>query len=213
MPRPTLSIFPSDPPQATSPPSHLTSGTLVRFARATAAEESSAMTSSNLPSNPSAPMAPTRHPRRGFLAYWDEHPGVRSGDQLTLGERAADRMRNTMGSWAFVGGFILAMALWAIVNSVFWLGGSGHKHGFDPYPYILLNLMLSMIAGLQGAILLIAAKRSDQIASELAQHDFDTDRRAFDRIEAVHSRLEQVARDNRELLEENTQLLEQLLRR
>ena len=151
-----------------------------------------------------------RHPRRGFLTYWDRHPGVPSGDQLTLGERAADKVRNSMGSWGFVGLFIGVMAAWAIVNSIFYLGGTHGKHGFDPYPYILLNLFLSMIAGLQGAILLIAAKRSDQIASQLAEHDYATDQQAFARIEAVHSRLEELAMSNRRLLEQNSAILEQL---
>jgi uncharacterized membrane protein len=105
---------------------------------------------------------------------WHHHPAVRSGEQLTLGERMADRMRNGMGSWPFVIGFLVVMGIWAVLNSVFYLGGSADgQHGFDPYPYILLNLMLSMIAGLQGAILLIAAKRSDQVSSELANHTFD----------------------------------------
>jgi uncharacterized membrane protein len=144
------------------------------------------------------------------LTYWDRHPAVPSGDQLTIGERAADTMRNSMGSWAFVGIFIAVMALWAIVNSVFLLGGTHGKHGFDPYPYILLNLFLSMVAGLQGAILLIAAKRSDQIASQLAEHDYATDQQAFARIEAVHSRLEELAMSNRRLLEQNSAILEQL---
>jgi uncharacterized membrane protein len=153
---------------------------------------------------------PIRHPRRGFLTYWDRHPAVPSGDQLTLGERAADKMRNSMGSWGFVGIFIAVMALWSIVNSVFWLGGTNGKHGFDPYPYILLNLFLSMVAGLQGAILLIAAKRSDQIASQLAEHDYTTDQQAFTRIEAVHTRLEELAMNNRKLLEQNSAILEQL---
>ena len=144
------------------------------------------------------------------MTYWDRHPAVASGDQLTVGERAADTMRNSMGSWVFVGVFIALMALWAIVNSVFYLGGSHGKHGFDPYPYILLNLFLSMVAGLQGAILLIAAKRSDQIASQLAEHDYATDQQAFARIEAVHSRLEELAMSNRHLLEQNTSILEQL---
>jgi uncharacterized membrane protein len=151
---------------------------------------------------------PTRHPRRGFLTYWEAHPAVPSGDQLTLGERAADKMRNSMGSWGFVGIFITVMALWAVINSIFWLGGTNGKHGFDPYPYILLNLFLSMVAGLQGAILLIAAKRSDQIASQLAQHDYDTDQRAFARIESVHSRLEELAKSNRALLEQISTLLQ-----
>ncbi len=101
---------------------------------------------------------------------WHRHPAVRTGAQLTLGERAADRMRNMMGSWPFVFCFFGLMIAWAIVNSLFYLGGSGHKHGFDPYPYILLNLFLSMLAGVQAAALLIAAKRADAISSQIAVH-------------------------------------------
>jgi uncharacterized membrane protein len=102
-----------------------------------------------------------------WKTQWHRHPGVRSPDQLNLGERAADRMRNTMGSWAFVFGFFSVMALWAIVNGILHLGGT---KGFDPYPFILLNLFLSMLAGVQAAALLIAAKRADQVASEIAVH-------------------------------------------
>ncbi len=98
---------------------------------------------------------------------WHKHPGVRTGAQLTLGERAADAMRNGMGSWPFVFLFLIFMSMWALTNSALHLGG--HK-GFDPYPYILLNLLLSTMAGLQAAALLIAAKRADQIASEIAVH-------------------------------------------
>ena len=107
---------------------------------------------------------------RGWLTHWHRHPGVRSGDQLTLGERAADRMRNVMGSWPFVFGFFGVMIAWAVANSVFYFGGQHGKHGFDPYPYILLNLFLSMLAGVQAAALLIAAKRADGISSEIAIH-------------------------------------------
>ena len=88
---------------------------------------------------------------------------------LTRGQRAADVLRNGMGSWPFIGSFVLAMLLWAGLNSVVLRNGS-----WDPYPYILLNLFLSMLAGLQGAILLIAAKRQDGISSAMAQHDYDT---------------------------------------
>jgi uncharacterized membrane protein len=107
---------------------------------------------------------------RGWQTHWHRHPGVRSGEQLTVGERAADRMRNIMGSWPFVFCFFGVMISWAVVNSVFYLGGAHGKHGFDPYPYILLNLFLSMLAGVQAAALLIAAKRADAIASEIAMH-------------------------------------------
>jgi uncharacterized membrane protein len=106
----------------------------------------------------------------GWQRNWHRHPGVRTGEALTLGERAADRMRNTMGSWTFVFCFFGIMILWAVANSVFYFGGSNSKHGFDPYPYILLNLFLSMLAGVQAAALLIAAKRADGVASEIAVH-------------------------------------------
>ena len=108
----------------------------------------------------------------GKFHGWKRHPGVRSGDQLTRGERAADKMRNGMGSWGFVFGALVFLAVWMILNKV--MGGSA----FDAYPYILLNLVLSCVAALQGAILLIAAKRSDQVSSELAQHDYQTDQDA-----------------------------------
>src|SRR5207244_6206443 len=148
--------------------------------------------------------------RRGFLAMWDLHPGVPSGDELTFSAGAADKLRNSMGSWVVVCTFIGVIAAWAIANSVFYLAGTNGKHGFDPYPYILLNLFLSMVAGLQGAILLIAAKRSDQISSQLAQHDYETDTNAVNRIDAVHSRLEEMATANRTLLEQNSAILRQL---
>src|ERR1700689_808334 len=104
-----------------------------------------------------------------WKSVWHQHPGVRSGDDLSRGERAADRMRNIMGSWGFVFGFFAVMILWAFVNTVFFEHVLHHK-AFDPYPYILLNLFLSMMAGVQAAALLIAAKRTDSIASEIALH-------------------------------------------
>ncbi|MGV8883889.1 MAG: DUF1003 domain-containing protein [Rhodoglobus sp.] len=96
---------------------------------------------------------------------------------LSTGQRAADRLRNIMGSWLFVGGFLVFMAIWAAINST--------TARWDPYPFILLNLFLSMLAGLQGAILLIAARRQDQIAAALAQHDLETNLAAKQEIEEL----------------------------
>src|ERR1043165_3178679 len=99
---------------------------------------------------------------------------------LTKGQRAADIMRNGMGSWPFVGGFIGFMIIWAAINT--WALAT---KAWDPYPYILLNLLLSMLAGLQGAILLIAAKRQDAVAAAMAQHDYDTNTKAKEEIELL----------------------------
>jgi uncharacterized membrane protein len=117
---------------------------------------------------------------------------------LTKGQRAADFMRNGMGSWPFVGGFIGFMIAWALVNSL-----ALASKAWDPYPYILLNLFLSMLAGLQGAILLIAAKRQDAIAAAMAQHDYDTDVRA----EAEIERLTAINKQQLEILHELRLLL------
>jgi uncharacterized membrane protein len=124
-----------------------------------------------------------------WKSVWHKHPGVRSGEDLTRGERAADRMRNMMGSWGFVFGFFAVMIAWAAVNTGL-LEHVFHHKAFDPYPYILLNLFLSMMAGVQAAALLIAAKRSDAISSEVALHTANnTD-------------------DIKKLIQENTQLTE-----
>ncbi len=116
---------------------------------------------------------------------------------LTRGERAADYMRNGMGSWLFVGSFLAFMMLWAVLNTL--------DLKWDPYPFILLNLFLSMLAGLQGAILLIAAKRQDALSAALAQHDFDTNTAAKVDIELL-------LEINRRQLEIITELREVLVR-
>jgi uncharacterized membrane protein len=117
------------------------------------------------------------NPRR-HLRFPRRHPGVRSGEQLTVGERAADRLRNGMGSWTFVLAAMVFLAGWMVGN-----GGTG----FDPYPFILLNLVLSCLAAMQGAILLIAARRADQISSELAAHDYAADTDSEELINEVRA--------------------------
>ncbi|MBP1134258.1 putative membrane protein [Arthrobacter sp. PvP023] len=119
---------------------------------------------------------------------------------LSRGQRAADVLRNGMGSWPFVGLFILSMVVWALVNSL-----ALADRAWDPYPYILLNLFLSMLAGLQGAILLIAAKRQDAIAAAMAQHDYDTDLQAEDEIQkltAINNQQLEILHELRQLLSE-----------
>lgn len=123
------------------------------------------------------------------MSRWKSHPHVRSGASLTRGERAADRMRNGMGSWPFVFVALVFLAVWMAFN---------RDSGFDPYPFILLNLVLSCIAALQGAILLIAAKRADQISAELAVHTFEIDKENLELTRLIHDltvKVEQLTRE------------------
>jgi len=127
----------------------------------------------------------TNMPKR--QSHWEFHPHVRSGEDRTIGERAADAMRHGMGSWPFVFAFVVFMTVWMTANAF-------SKHPFDAYPFILLNLMLSTLAGLQGAILLIAAKRADRISAELAKYHLE------------------VSEATKQMLEEHRQMLERLIK-
>ena len=123
------------------------------------------------------------------VSPWELLPGVRSGEELSRGERAADTVRNKMGSWGFVFTFTTFMFIWAVVNVIVFA-----NRGFDPYPFILLNLMLSSLAGLQGAILLIAAKRADAIAAEQALSHLTISKASSEIIREVRSEIKAVKR-------------------
>jgi len=82
-----------------------------------------------------------------------------------------------MGSWGFVFISLALLIIWMLVNG---------RDGFDPFPFILLNLVLSCIAALQGAILLIAARREDQINSELAVHTYQIDEENLALTKQIH---------------------------
>lgn len=94
--------------------------------------------------------------------HWRHHPGVRSKDQLTIGERAADSMRAGLGTWRFLGLLGLVLLAWIVTGGF----------GADRSPFFILNLSLSCIAGLQGVVILLAQKRADRVASELAVHHY-----------------------------------------
>lgn len=126
-------------------------------------------------------------------SLWKRHPHVRTGSQLTFGERSADVMRNVFGSWAFVGGFLTFMAVWMVLNTMLL--------GFDKYPFILLNLCLSMMAGLQGALILIAAKRLDRVNAEQSlAHYAETGK--LDALLNTNTDLTQAIKTNTDLLQE-----------
>jgi uncharacterized membrane protein len=94
---------------------------------------------------------------------WEWHPKVRKSSELSRGERAADRMKSVFATW------------WALIAMcavmVLWMSTGGF--GIDQEPFILLNLCLSTLAGLQCFVLLIANKRGEQIAAETAQHTLE----------------------------------------
>ncbi len=121
----------------------------------------------------------------------------------TVGERSADVMRNAMGSWGFIAGSLVLIALWMVWNA--------YAYVFDPAPYIGLNLLLSVVAALQGAVLLISAKRADGVIATLAAQDAAVNLEAERRIEALQvaiARIENIKHN--EILREIAELREMI---
>ena len=94
------------------------------------------------------------------------------GDDRTLGQRAADSIATHAGSWAFIFVFLALLAVWMLYN-----GGRDSGH-FDPFPFILLNLVLSCVAAIQAPVILMSQNRADVKRNELAEQDYRVNRRA-----------------------------------
>lgn len=105
----------------------------------------------------------------------------------TLGERAADAVAAFGGSWPFVGLFAAAMVFWVGLNA-FLLGRQGRT--FDPYPYILLNLFLSMLAAIQAPVILMSQNRQSKKDRLAAEHDYEVNLKAELEILLLHEKLD-----------------------
>ena len=101
--------------------------------------------------------------------------------QMTFGERLADRVAAFGGSWTFIGIFVVGMALWMIWNS-------RGVQPLDPFPYILLNLMLSCLAALQAPVIMMSQNRQAAKDRVDAQHDYEVSGGACARPRSVPCR-------------------------
>ena len=105
----------------------------------------------------------------------------------TLGQRAADRVASFGGSWTFVGLFAATMIAWVLLNA-FLLASRGKT--FDPYPYILLNLFLSMLAAIQAPIILMSQNRHAERDRLNAEHDYEVNLKAELEIMLLHEKID-----------------------
>jgi uncharacterized membrane protein len=106
---------------------------------------------------------------------------------LTLGQRAADKVASFGGSWTFVGLFTAVMVIWVGLNA-FLIGTRGRT--FDPYPYILLNLFLSMLAAIQAPVILMSQNRHSEKDRLNAQHDYEVNLKAELDIMLLHEKMD-----------------------
>lgn len=108
------------------------------------------------------------------------------GDDRTFWERTSDALARVGGSWTFIGGFCLALAVWIAVN----LALSPGRRAFDPYPFIFLNLVLSTVAALQAPLILMSQNRQAERDRSAAEHDYKVNLRAELEILRLHDRLQ-----------------------
>jgi len=134
------------------------------------------------------------------------HPKLLHDDR-TMGQRLADKVAKVGGSWAFIIGFGVVLAVWMswnVATRVFDLA-------FDPYPFIFLNLMLSMLAAIQAPVIMMSQNRAAQRDRENAEHDYVVNLRAELEIMHLHAKLDAL-RDQQivELLQKQSEAIELL---
>ncbi|MFT3703768.1 MAG: DUF1003 domain-containing protein [Agriterribacter sp.] len=126
-----------------------------------------------------------------------ENIDVREDKTTSFGERLADKVAAFGGSWTFISIFFLILLCWMGLNVIML-----HNKGFDPYPFILLNLVLSCLAAIQAPIIMMSQNRQEAKDRERGEHDYKINLKAELEIRMLHEKIDHL------LLEQNKKLLE-----
>ena len=116
--------------------------------------------------------------------------------KMTFGDKAADKVSEIAGSWGFVLGFSFFLVAWVVINGVILAEGSE----IDPYPFILLNLVLSCIAALQAPIIMMSQNRQAAKDSLRNQNDYRTDLKSEIILEELHEKMELILKNQKEIM-------------
>lgn len=158
----------------------------------------------------------SEHERHVLQQIVERQPVSRNMNQsfdegLTFGQRLADRVAAFGGSWMFIILFGTILICWIGLNTFVLATGTE----FDPYPYILLNLMLSMLAALEAPVILMSQNRQSAKDRQDAEHDYEVNLKAELEISSLHNKLDHLRDDQwAQLIEvqhEQIRLLTQLL--
>jgi uncharacterized membrane protein len=110
----------------------------------------------------------------------------RHREEMTLGQRLADATAHTVGSWPFIVVQTVIVGIWVVLNVTAWI------RRWDPYPFILLNLMFSVQAAYAAPVLMMSQNRQAERDRIQAQADFDTNVKAEQEIQDLQVRLERI---------------------
>jgi len=134
-------------------------------------------------------------------------------EQLTFGQRMADKVASFGGSWAFIIIFMIVLVGWIVLNSFILI--KLRNGSFDPYPYIFLNLILSMLAAIQAPIIMMSQNRQAYKDRLSAEHDYEVNLKAELEIIALHEKVDSLKQEQWKGLitiqEEQLKLLGQLV--
>jgi uncharacterized membrane protein len=108
-------------------------------------------------------------------------------EQMSFGDRMADRLADMAGSWTFIITFLGLIAIWVALNA-----SQLMFHAFDPYPFILLNLFLSLLAGLQAPVIMMSQNRQEDRDRLRAENDYEVNLKAELEIEQLHVKMDEL---------------------
>jgi uncharacterized membrane protein len=126
--------------------------------------------------------------------------------KLSLGERLADRIADFGGSWTFILLFAGVIVVWVLINTIFLLGRS-----FDPYPFILLNLLLSCLAAAQAPVIMMSQNRQEARDRLRSENDYRVNLKAELEIRHLHEKLDHLLQHQWERLMEIQQIQIELM--
>lgn len=107
-------------------------------------------------------------------------------EKYTVGQRAADRIAKFAGSWAFIFSFTAVLILWMVGNVLL------SKRAFDPYPFILLNLVLSCVAAIQALLIMMSQNRQEEKDRRRAENDYKVNLKTEIMIEDLHDKMNKI---------------------
>lgn len=113
---------------------------------------------------------------------------------LSFGDRMADKIADFGGSWTFILSFMGFLLVWISFN-IYWLSNKG----FDPYPFILLNLILSCVAALQAPLIMMSQNRQEEKDRERAKEDLRINQKAEEEIRSLHRKIDLLLKYHEEL--------------
>lgn len=127
---------------------------------------------------------------------------------VTLGQRVADKVASFGGSWKFIISFSIVLILWILVNSI-----ALANKGFDPYPFILLNLILSCLAAFQAPVIMMSQNRQEEKDRERAKSDYMINLKSELEIRMLHEKLDHLMiRQQQDIIEIQREQIEQMNR-